>query len=218
MKPIEILPSILARSEEDFRRRVNHVRGLGLTLHIDVMDGAFVDNTSWAPPRRMQEMLRGMSFEVHLMVTHPEKVIEQWAEAGASRIFFHAEATAHINASTFATSIFTTSTSANTLGIALNPETPITALSAFPLATDVLMMGVHPGWSDQIFLTPVLEKIRGLVATHPEIRILVDGGVSIENIRDMIDAGASRFVMGHALTNQQDPVSAYQEILKLLGT
>ena len=202
---IEIHPAILAHSENEFMAKVERVRALGAPLHIDVMDGIFVQNTTWALPERMQELLAGIIFEAHLMVTNPESAIPSWLAAGARRIIFHAEAT---------TDDASLCRNDARLSVALNPETPISHLSNE--CAHVCIMGVTPGWSGQPFQEIALEKIREIKKMYPAAHITVDGGARSENIRAIVDAGADVVVVGSAITDAPDPAAAYQSFKEML--
>ncbi len=201
----EIHPAILAHSENEFMTKVKKVRALGAPLHIDVMDGIFVQNTTWAPPERMQELLAGIVFEAHLMVANPEYVIPVWLAAGARRVIFHEETT------TQAASICRDN---DRVSVALNPETPISHLSNE--CAHVCIMGVTPGWSGQPFQEIALEKIREIKKMYPAAHITVDGGARSENIRAIVDAGADVVVVGSAITDADDPAAVYQSFKEML--
>jgi ribulose-phosphate 3-epimerase len=201
----EIHPAILATDEEEFRRKVNLVRAFGAPLHIDVMDGVFVPQKTWAPADRMRELLDGIPFEAHLMVSNPEHLVPIWLACGASKVHFHAEATKRDSLICRATA-----EQCVDVGIALNPETPVSRVTAELKAYNRLMvMGVKPGMSGQPFQDIALEKMRMLRGLKPSVVITVDGGVKPENARMLADAGADVLVVGSALTEAADPITAY---------
>ncbi len=202
----EILPAILAHSEEEFIAKVERVRELGATLHIDVMDGVFVNNTTWAPPERMKEILGEIPFEAHLMVNDPERAVPSWLAAGAKRVIFHAEATSNGDAICRAAG-----TGCALLSVALNPETGTENVGALGHVT---VMGVNPGRSGQPFQDVAVKKIREIKATHSGILISVDGGVKPENARMLADAGADFLVVGSAITDAPDPKKAYEKMFE----
>lgn len=198
-----ILPAILAQNEAEFRRKVERVRPLGLTLHIDVMDGVFVDNATWAPPERMREILGDLAFEAHLMVSDPMAVIPAWIDAGAERVFFHAEA-----ADPDAVCRKAGARCAK-LGVALNPETSAeNTLRRASRIKAVMVMGVHPGWGGQQFQRAAVEKVRQLKQIRRGLAISVDGGINPKNAAELAAAGADALVAGNALTDQKDPKAA----------
>lgn len=202
----EIHPAILAKDEEEFRRKVDLVRAFGAPLHIDVMDGVFVPQRTWAPADRMRELLDGIPFEAHLMVANPEHLVPIWLACGASKVHFHAEATSRDSLICRATAEQCTD-----VGIALNPETPVSRVTAELKAYNRMMvMGVKPGMSGQPLQDIALEKIRILRNLKPSVVITVDGGVKPENVRLLAGAGADVLVVGSALTDAEDPVAAYE--------
>ncbi len=209
---IEIHPAILAHSEQEFIKKLAGVRTLDAPLHIDVMDGVFVNNTTWAPPERMKELLMGAAFEAHLMVSNPEKVIPAWFAAGARRVIFHAEAGTHDTRICRAPAEQCTK-----LSVAINPDTQLIDIAEeIETIPHVCMMGVTPGWGGRTFEGTVLEKITTMKTLHPSIVITVDGGVKPENARMLIDAGAEILVVGSAITDTDDPAAAYQSFKEAL--
>src|ERR1051325_7612405 len=120
---MQIIPAILAATEEEFRRKVAHLRALGTMVQVDVCDGEFVPTKSWAPPEMMLGIMTGLPFEAHLMVSNPEHLVPVWLAAGASRVFYHSEATkvdGYI--------VRSIEPEGAKLGIAINPDTPISRI------------------------------------------------------------------------------------------
>ncbi len=200
---VEIQPAILAHSEEEFMMKVTRVRAIGAPLHIDVMDGVFVNNTTWAPPEKMRSLLDCVEFEAHLMVANPEQVAPLWLAAGARRVIVHAETT---HSSSLCDK--------KNISIALNPDTPI---SHAEHCENICVMGVMPGWSGQPFQEIALEKIVALKKENPSCKITVDGGVKLENIRAIAEAGADVIVIGSALTDAENPETTYRQFKERLG-
>lgn len=200
----DFLPAILAKDEQEFIAKVEKVRSLGQPLHIDVMDGKFVPQETWAPPDRVRDILGDTPFEVHLMVADPEHSAIVWLATGAVRVIVHAESTTR-------ESMICRSAEhdCSRLSLAVNPETPINSLgdliNEYP---SVMVMGVTPGASGQPFQTVAIEKIRELKRLKPDLEIAVDGGMSPETVRSVVEAGASRIISGSALTGSPDPESA----------
>lgn len=208
-----ILPAILAHSEEEFIEKVNRVRVLGLPLHIDVMDGVFVEDTTWAPPDRMRELLEGIEYEAHLMVSNPEHAVPVWIAAGANRVIFHAESTPREEMICRATSPH-----CDRLLLAINPDTPVSDLtSIIGDFAGVLVMGVVPGKNGQPFQDIAIEKVRAIRELSPKSVIGVDGGVKPENAPLLAEAGADLLVVGSALTEAQDCRQALLAFKQALG-
>lgn len=203
-----VIPAILAHSEEEFRRKVENVRSLGAMVQIDVMDGTFVDNTSWADPVLAPEIIGDLPFEVHLMVAHPERHLAPWLNAGAKRVWFHIEATTDVAAVLTAAGEDT-----DRVGAALNPDSPVSLLnSALATLNRVLVMGVQPGWSGQEFLPVALRHIEAVRKHYPDANIVVDGGVNDANVGVIRTAGADEVVVGKSLTDAADPQAAYDRL------
>ena len=210
---IEILPAILAHSEEEFIEKVNRVKSLGATLHIDVMDGNFVKNTTWAPSDRVRHLLADVPYEVHLMVSNPEHAVPVWFACGAKRVIYHVESTLRDDL------LFRAMHERSSdLSIALNPDTPISRIT--PLIstfTHVMIMGVKPGWSGQSFQEVAEEKIKALKDLRPSLIIAVDGGIKLENAKSLAKAGANILIVGSALTDQHDPQKTFSQFKKIVA-
>ncbi|MEY4723696.1 MAG: ribulose-phosphate 3-epimerase [Candidatus Parcubacteria bacterium] len=208
-----ILPAILAKDEAEFVAKVARVRSLGLPLHIDVMDGTFTPQTCFAPADRMKELLAGLEFDAHLMVSNPEHAVPVWLAAGARRVLFHTEAT-----SRDALICRGVGEDAARLGITFNPDSPISRVTKdLDCFGTVMVMGVTPGKSGQPFEDIATEKVRVLRDLRGDLIIMVDGGVRPSNVRSLVEAGADVLVAGSALTDAADPAAALLEFKKALG-
>jgi ribulose-phosphate 3-epimerase len=209
-----VAPSILSADFARLGDQVAEVMDAGArVIHFDVMDGHFVPPITIGPLVLSgiadQVHDAGGAVDVHLMVEAPERQIEAFAEAGADSITFHAEATAHANRTLGAIRELGCGA-----GIALNPGTPVEAVSELRgLADLVLCMTVNPGWGGQAFIESSPDKVSRLSAlVAPETRIEVDGGVDVATARSVADAGASLFVAGSAIFGAADPAEAYRDI------
>ncbi len=208
MKPRNVLiaPSILsadfARLAEEIARVEQHGADL---LHVDVMDGHFVPNLTVGPP--VVEAIRKVTklpLDVHLMVTNPDALIQEFAEAGADYLTVHVEACPHLHRTV--QSIKERGVKA---GVTLNPATPIGSLDVIVGDTDlILIMSVNPGFGGQRFIDGALEKIaraRRLIDEQRSRALLeVDGGIKIENAGHVIAAGADILVAGSAIFSSRD--------------
>jgi ribulose-phosphate 3-epimerase len=202
----KIIPAILAKTEEEFITKVARVRSFAPMLHIDVMDGGFVPETTWAAPEMMRHLLDGIPFEAHLMVANPEHAVPVWIASGATRVVFHAESTEREQMICRATDGRCVD-----LSIALNPETPISRITAdLENYRHLMIMGVTPGRSGQPFQEIALEKVVALKQLRPSLKISVDGGIKPENAARLVAAGADELVIGSAITDAPDPEAAYQ--------
>ncbi len=203
---IEIIPAILVHSEEEFRQKMEVLAGVPQTIQIDVMDGVFVNNTTWADPAAIAAMQLPYKIEVHLMVVNPVAAAERWFGI-AQRILVHAESVGWQEA------VKKIRVAGCETGIVLNPETPISILGEMlSLLDTVQIMGVTPGWSGQAFQPIAIEKTAALHVLRPEMPIEIDGGVGKETIPLLASAGATRFVAASALFSQPDFLIAYKEL------
>lgn len=207
MKDYLIAPSILSADFARLGDEVNAVLDAGAdVIHFDVMDNHYVPNLTIGP--MVCEALRKHKItapiDVHLMVTPVDQLILDFAKAGASYISFHPEATAHVDRS-----LQLIRDQGCKAGLVFNPATPTNYLEYLMDKIDViLLMSVNPGFGGQKFIPSTLkklEKVRKLIAEsgYP-IRLEVDGGVSVNNIKQIAAAGADMFVAGSAIFNSGD--------------
>ena len=170
------------------------------------MDNHYVPNLTVGPFVCKSLVKHGVTkpIDVHLMVEPVDSMIESFAAAGANRISFHPEATRHLDRS-----LQLIINSGCEAGLVLNPATPLNCLTHVIDKLDfVLMMSVNPGFGGQSFIPQTLDKIRLVKQTiqdsGKQIRIEIDGGVKVDNIRSIAEAGADTFVAGSAIFNQPD--------------
>lgn len=209
---MRIYPAILAHSKEEFVMKVERMRILDLPLHIDVMDGEFVDNTTWADPERMRDIMNGLEYEVHLMVHDPEDMMDAWCKAGAARIFFHGESKGDLQ------SVVERVHGRCHVGLAISPETEVSSVADLIERTHLcLVMSVNPGWGGQRFQEKALQKIKLLKAMRNDIDVTVDGGVNLKTLTGVKEAGASAAVMGSALTDTNDVMGTWIEVQKMIN-
>ncbi len=209
-------PSILACDFSNLEKQVLQAeQGGAQYLHLDVMDGHFVPNISFGIPvvadlRKKSKMV----FDVHLMISNPEKYIEQFAKAGADIITFHAEATPHSHRV-----IQQIRECGKKAGIALNPSTHESCLSYVLNDADlVLLMSVNPGFGGQKYIPEITEKIRRVreMIGSRQIDLEVDGGVGLNNVKEVVDAGANVIVAGSAVFGQADVKGTVQQFLEIM--
>lgn len=194
---IILSPSILGADFCNLGEQVKTCEESGAKyLHIDVMDGVFVPNISFAFP--VIQSLRShvnTIFDVHLMITEPEKYIERFAVSGADIITFHVEATKKP-----LECIKLIKESGKQAGIAINPKTPVSAIIPYIYDVDmILCMTVEPGYGGQKYIKEVEEKITELRKLLPDMDIQVDGGISADNVDEPVKAGANVIVAGTAV-------------------
>ena len=209
---IEVVPSILSADFANLASEIAQVDSAGVKMvHLDIMDGHFVDNITIGPPvvaklRKYSHLL----FDTHLMITEPEKYAERFVEAGSNNITFHIET---VNEPVLFVDYL--HGLGVTAGITLNPETPVEEIAKVaPVCDMVLVMTVHPGFGGQDFIDDAAQKckqIRQIVG--PDVRIEVDGGINSETAGIAAGYGADTFVAGHAIFSKPDRKQAIEQIL-----
>ena len=207
---VEIAPSILSADFAHLARDVEVVERSGVSMiHVDVMDGHFVPNITIGPPVvRSLRKATGLLLDCHLMVENPDLHIPQFAVSGAQMISVHQEACPHLDRT-----IQLIKENGAAAGVVLNPATPVHTLSTILGAVDfVLVMSVNPGFGGQKFIDYALDKIRELDRLRRErrfsYRIEVDGGVSEDNVGEIVNAGCDIIVAGSSIFGRDDPAAA----------
>ena len=202
-----IAPSILSANFAKLGEEVDNVLNAGADIvHFDVMDNHYVPNLTIGP--LVCEALRNHGvtapIDVHLMVKPVDRIIPDFASAGASYITFHPEASEHIDRT-----ISLIKENGCMAGLVFNPATPLNHLDHVIDQLDmVLLMSVNPGFGGQAFIPETLEKlriVRDLIDSRGlQTRLEIDGGVNVDNIKDIASAGADTFVAGSAIFNTDD--------------
>lgn len=212
-----VLPSLLMCDFGNLEREIQRLEAAEIAaLHLDVMDGNFVPNLSYGMPIvEAVRRLTDLPLDVHLMIDHPERFINQFAHAGADSITIHVEATDQPGE--VVKQIKSLGLAA---GLALNPNTPLARIERHLDHCDLaLVMSVDAGFGGQKFNTIALEKLRRLNEIRPAGMMLeVDGGVNSSTIASCAAAGADLFVVGSAIFRQPDYSAAVEDLNMLLTT
>jgi ribulose-phosphate 3-epimerase len=215
---IKISPSFLTADFCDIKGTIRKLENGGADyIHLDVMDGAFVPNISYGA--KMAEDIRKITrlpLDVHLMVKNPKNFIKDFAAAGSDIITVHLEATSDIAADLNMIESYN-----KKCGIALSPDTPVSAAEGIIYLCDiVLVMSVYPGFGGQRFIPSTIDKIKRLKqiigGLNKKIEIEVDGGITLENSKDIIGAGADILVSGSFIINAKDKKTAIEGLRDFL--
>ncbi|WP_282674134.1 ribulose-phosphate 3-epimerase [Lactococcus cremoris] len=199
----KIASSILSADFGNFARDVKQLEAAGADLvHIDVMDGHFVDNLTFGAG--VVSALRSQTslfFDAHMMVENPEKYVDDFAKAGADSMSIHVEATNHIHGA-----LQKIKNAGMKASVVINPGTPVEAIkTVLPLVDMVLVMTVNPGFGGQKFIPEMMDKVRELTQIRTDkklnFEIEVDGGIDDQTIQVAKAAGANVFVAGSFVFN-----------------
>jgi ribulose-phosphate 3-epimerase len=213
---IEILPSILAADFARLGEQVAPLESAGARmLHVDVMDGHFVPNLTVGPPlvASLRKATR-LTLDVHLMIEDPDLFAPLFIEAGADHVLVHQEACRNLDRT-----LHLIREHGARPGVVINPATPVATLDeVLDLVDSVLVMSVNPGFGGQEFIPNSLKKVRQLAARRKERRlqfaIEIDGGITLKNVADAIQAGVDWVVAGTSIFHTVNPAAAFEQMLQ----
>jgi ribulose-phosphate 3-epimerase len=221
---LEIIPAIIPKHFRELEEKLEIIKGVSETIHIDICDGQFTQEASWPlakPDENFRSIIneeRGMpfwedfDFEFHLMVREPFAIIPDLIKAGASKIIIHAESINLDNDQLLLDQLRTDGVVE--LGIAFKLNTPLEDVKEFiPFADFILFMAIdHLGFQGQVFNPNVVDKIKWLHTELPTMRIAIDGGMNPDTAGVVYDAGASKIIVGSYILNSVSPMDAKREV------
>jgi ribulose-phosphate 3-epimerase len=200
-RTIQLAPSILSANFAHLAREIEKAEQGGADLlHLDIMDGHFVPNITIGPPVVSSiRKITSLPLDAHLMIEEPARYVDSLARVGVNWISIHVEADVHLNRT-----IQYIQDQGIRAGVVLNPATPLNVLEEIlPSADYVLLMTVNPGFGGQRFIPSILHKIRKLrdivESNGYQARVEVDGGIGLDNLKEVLDAGAEIIVSGSAV-------------------
>lgn len=202
----EIIPSINAKTFQEVRAQIAKVEPYVSWCHLDVTDGIFSKHLTWHDPADLARLQTKLNVEVHLMIEEPEKVIEQWLVKPIKRVIVHLEAIDSRMCDTKRLTLIKKCHDADIqIGFAIKPDTPVSALDPWLEKADmILLLRVRPGASGQQIQSEMLVEIAHVRNVCPRCIIEVDGGMTVDNAKRAVKAGANLLVAGGAIFNEPD--------------
>ncbi|MBL7155283.1 MAG: ribulose-phosphate 3-epimerase [Candidatus Portnoybacteria bacterium] len=197
---IEVIPAILIKDFQELQEKIKKVEPYVDWVQLDVMDGQFVDNTTWNNPADLKNLKTNLKLSAQLMIQNPEEHLDEWIDSGVERIIFH-----YTSTEKHKEIIEKVKKAGLQVGLAINPETPIEKVDDFIDQLDmVLVMTVQPGRGGQKLLEETLDKIKKLREKYKDVNIETDGGINLETAPKVVQAGANLLASGTAVFNSDD--------------
>ncbi len=208
----ELIPTILATNERQFKSRAMIMEGTAHTVQVDIMDGTFVPGVTWDHPEVVREWGLDLAFELHCMVDDPLPIIDRWRKVrGFKRAIIHAEIPENIG-----TILARIRKHKIETGLAICPGTPLSVVANHLKQLDmVLVMGGKPGGVAQPMDRRTIQTARELRKLFPHLHIGFDIGVTRSTIPTLVRAGVTRLCAGHAIFRTPSPIKAYKELDQL---
>jgi len=207
---VEIVPAILAKSLGEFSDKIEKVENLVDIVQIDVMDGKFVPNETFNDVEQINKIKTDLKYGIHLMVSDVVGFVNEWLKLKPTRIIFHIKA---VEAASIDNIIQTIKDSGVEVGLAVNPDTELSKIEPYLDKVDMmLVMGVNPGFSGQKFQENTVERVKEIKNINTDIKIGVDGGVNLNNIKELAVAGADTLIVGSAIFKSRDVEEAIRDL------
>ncbi len=215
----KLAPSLLSADFSKLGEEIAQIEKGGADyVHLDVMDGSYVPNITFGAPviKKIRDTTR-LPFDVHLMVDRPERFIGDFADAGSDIITVHPEATIHLHRT-----LQSIKERGIRAGVSLNPSTPLNVLDHIMDDIDlILVMSVNPGFGGQSYIPAMTDKIRKLRRLISEsgrdIILEVDGGIKLDNAKEIIDAGADMIVVGSGIFSALDVSKRVEDFKNIIA-
>lgn len=209
---MRVVPAILANNLEDFKRFIKIAETFTDYVQLDFMDGLFVPSKSITPDE-LRDFRTTLRTEAHLMVKQPEDYLETLKEFGTEKVLFHFEAV-----SSSLDTLNTIKDKGFTAGLAINPETSLAEVEELTAQVDsVLFLTVNPGFYGSPFMPEVLDKVKELKKSKPHLSVGVDGGIKLDNIKMVKDAGADFVCVGSAIFVSSNPAQSFLDFQRAGG-
>jgi ribulose-phosphate 3-epimerase len=209
MDKIEIIPSILATTYEEFKHLMDKLAPCTGRVHIDIIDGQFVSSKTVDGYNEFSKIGEDIKADVHLMVKEPMACLSSWYKTKADRIIIH------IEVDNVGDTISDIRNNNRQAGLSINPDTEIEAVESFIDKIDFIQfMTVYPGFYGAKFVDKVLDKIELFHERYPDVPIMADGGVNPVTILKLYNSGVTMFVVGSYISKSVDPASMIDELKK----